>query len=100
MFSYQIKSSPNSQNTNHPKAWEILGSNSRITWNILDTRDNCLDLNEKSVTKHFVCNSPTQQFYQYIRFHQINNWNSDPYCQSIISLSRFELYGEVMNAFT
>lgn len=67
LFSYQIKSSPDSRNPNHPKAWEILGSNNRITWNILDSRDNCLHLNEKSVTKNFVCNSPTQQFYQYIK---------------------------------
>ena len=77
LSSYQIKSFPVGQVTwtdrAHPKEWEIRGSNDQINWDVLDQRVNCSDLNAKSVTKDFVCKTPTHKHYRYIRYYQKKN---------------------------
>lgn len=95
LSSYQIKTYIYGSGNPHPKEWEILGSNDREHWDVLDHQENCSELNQAHTTEHFVCQTPTHKLYQYIRYHQISNWhtNQDAYKYSL-RISKFELYGD------
>ena len=93
LISYQIKSYNAPQNNCHPKTWIIKGSNDHDSWEPLDSRTNNSDLNAKSITKHFECQTRTYLSYKYIRFYQVENWSQTD--KLSIRLSRFELYGDI-----
>lgn len=73
LSSYQIKSIPYGPYNHHPKTWQICGSNDHDNWEPLDQRENCSDLNRSSITKHFICQTPTHKQYKYIRYYQTEN---------------------------
>lgn len=78
LYSYTILANSYSEEWQHPKTWNIYGSNDNIQWMLLDHREN-----EESVRCYSkICNFRCQNAkhgrrecrFKYIKFHQIECW--------------------------
>ena len=97
LFSYDIQSANNPKDTRfHPKSWKIVGSNDGINWtNVLDQKNNCVELNGPSYYSHFICTNPSTESFRYIRYLQEEAWDQDDtrHNNYNIHLRKIELYG-------
>lgn len=80
----------------HPKSWKIVGSNDGVNWtNVLDQKNNCVELNGPSYYAHLICNNPSTESFRYIRYLQEEAWdtNDNHHNNYNIHLRKIELYG-------
>ena len=97
--SYSIRTIYNSINIYHPKTWKIMGSNDHENWSLIDEQIDSSVLNGPSYSAHFQCGSKSQ-FYRYIRYFQLKNWNSsnsEIYFENYIGLSSIEFFGSILS---
>lgn len=91
--SYTIRASYFCPNYYHPKTWKLLGSNDHQNWELIDMKENNSELNETYICAHFEC-SQKGQYYRYIKYLQIDNWNRDNLKYNVV-LSAIEFFGSI-----
>jgi hypothetical protein len=86
--SYSIKSFPGHS---WPNTWVIEVSNDEISWERIDHREGTTVLCGNLITHHFECQSPRQDFYQYVRMQNtgLTHANNHHLC-----LCNIEFFGE------
>ena len=92
---YQIMSFNGGQNCEHPKSWQIQGSNDETenkNWTTIDEQTNCPILNGSNITHIFPISNSIA--YRYIRMIQTDkNWADS--CHLL--LDSFEFYGKLIS---
>ena len=72
----------------YPRSWIVECSNDRKKW---ITRDNRIDeevMNNDNVCHTYKCQIQSDEFYQYIQFKSLNDWDDD-YCFDISAVEFF-----------
>lgn len=90
---YLLKSYGCSPGMNHPKTWIIEGSNDNVSWDTLDTQDNCPHLNGNNLVHSFKIQKNQNKEYKYIRMSLTGkNWNNE----TCLRFESFEIYGSLL----
>lgn len=92
LTNYTIKSGPFQANNYHPRSWVIEASNDNVSWETLDTKNDCSSLNGNSITHTFPISNQNKKEFRYIRYRQSKNWAKNDY----IMIHSFELYGDLI----
>ena len=98
--SYSIRSMCWAAGSFHPKSWvlEVSNDGSELSWNVVDSRQNNNDLNDKNVTRNFSLGTPQSGAFRFVRLRLTgkNHGGSDnlDICGSdILAISALELFG-------
>ena len=94
--SYTIRTSYFCPNYYHPKTWKLVGSNDKQNWELIDMKENNEELNGTNNYSHFEC-SHTGQYYRYIKYLQIDNWNLDSLKYNVI-IAAIEFFGSIKSS--
>ena len=76
----------------YPRHWILKASNDCSAWTTIDRRDNNDDLNGDYKVATYTCNSPSDQFYQYVRLCQTARNSKD---KNFLLLSEIEFFGQL-----
>lgn len=95
--SYTIRTNMYYQFYYHPKTWKIIGSNDHLKWDLIDIQNDREEMNGVSKQNRYTCNRNNCNFYQYIRFVQIENWG-DKSNKGFIYLSCIEFFGSISSS--
>jgi hypothetical protein len=73
------------------KSWDVIGSNDRKTWVVIDSVRNAIMRKEEDGCV-FLCGRPTLPF-RYVRYVQHGNWERDKNCRYFIQIAKMEFFG-------
>lgn len=90
LTSYTIRSG--SVNSYYPKSWQIVGSNDKNSWDILNQQTNISSLNGSNKQNHFNCKE-NHNYYRYIKYIQEESWNNG--ASYNINISCIEFFGKI-----
>lgn len=94
LSSYSIQSnSGDSSKYCHPKSWEVIGSNDRVTWTLVDKRVDNSVLNKRYGKCKFICPQKSDAF-RYFRYVQTDS--HFPESEFHINLTAIEFFGSII----
>ena len=90
--SYSIKSVHFGSGDAHPKSWVFEVSHDGTSWEVIDRRENNMDLNAHTVTRNFSTNAKADASFRFIRLRQTgrNHRNDDA-----LAFASLELFGKL-----
>ena len=90
---YEIRSGKWSPNNDHPKSWEIQGSNDNSTWEVIDTQKDCSYLNGNGLIHTFEINNQLCSEFRYLRLIETSpNWSM----KNCLAFDSLEFYGTLV----
>ena len=95
LSSYTIRTNNNNENWNHPKSWQICGSNDKEKWDIIDQQTENSILRGFGKQHRFECSKKDNNYYRYIKYIQDDNWNSNRQKKFNIYLTCIEFFGSI-----
>lgn len=90
---YKIRSCPFNKNSDHPKSWNIEGSNDGIKWELLDSQNNNSSLNGINLVSSFEIKNPESKKYRFLRMKQLESWRNNA---DYFNINCIEFYGELI----
>lgn len=91
--SYTVRSYGTGPGGCHPKSWVFEGSHDKKTWTLLDRRCNNSDLNDSRVTHNFAVESPSREFFRFIRLRLTGENHSGG---ASLRITALEVFGVLM----
>ena len=79
-------------NCGYPRHWVLQARNDESPWTTIDQRQNNDDLDGDYKVATYTCNSPSDQFYQYVRLCQTDPNNKN---KNYLLLSEIEFFGQL-----